>query len=781
MTARERQRIAIGGVVQGVGFRPFVYRLATELGLAGWVSNGAQGVTIEVEGAPDALTVFLLRLEAERPPLAAIHSLEMTTLDPAGYAGFAIRASDAGGPKTALVLPDIATCADCLAEVLDPRDRRHGYPFANCTNCGPRYTIIEALPYDRLNTTMRGFPLCPDCRAEYEDPADRRFHAQPIACPRCGPWLELWASDGRVLAARDEVLARAAVAIRAGQIVAVKGLGGFHLLVDAGDAAAVQRLRRVKMREEKPFALMAASLAEVERDVLLDPLEARLLRAPEAPIVLLRRRPGATRIAPGVAPGMTTLGIMLPATPLHHLLLARVGRPVVATSGNRADEPIQTDERAALTALTGLADLFLVHNRPIARHVDDSVARVVLDREMLLRRARGYAPLPVTVATALPPALAVGAHQKNTVAVALGRRVFLSQHLGDLEMAAAVAAFRTTIASLTNLFEARPAIVACDLHPDYASTRYAEATGLPVVRVQHHLAHVLACLAENEVAGPVLGVAWDGAGVGVDGAIWGGEFLRVDNAGWARVAHLRAFRLPGGEVAVREPRRAALGLLHALAGAVALDWTDLPPLATFTPRERTVLATMLARGASAPLTTSAGRLFDAVAALVGLRQRARFEGQAAMLLEQAAVESGAAPAYPVALAVDGPGPLVVDWGPLVLAVVADVRAGMPASRIAARFHATLAEAIGLVAERVGLARVALTGGCFQNALLLELAVARLRRAGFRPYWHQRVPPNDGGIALGQAVAIGRAWSPDGTSTATEPAPAVGGAPQAQGG
>lgn len=744
----QRIRLVIRGAVQGVGFRPFVYRLATELDLRGWVLNSAQGVFIEVEGEPTLLQQFVKRLYHELPPRAFIQSMEQSVLDPVGYTTFEIRHSEETGEKSAFILPDIATCADCLREIFDPANRRYRYPFTNCTNCGPRYSIIESLPYDRPNTTMKAFTMCAKCREEYENPLDRRFHAQPNACPECGPHLELWDERGCALAQHDEALRRAADAIREGRILAVKGLGGFHLIVDARNEQAVRRLRERKRREEKPFALMYPSLQMVQAHCRVDETEERVLTSPESPIVLLRRKEEAD-VAPSVAPGNPYLGVMLPYTPLHHLLLAELGFPVVATSGNLSDEPICTDEHEALQRLAGIADLFLVHNRPIARHVDDSVVRVLMGREMVLRRARGYAPLPVLVKEPLPPLLAVGAHLKNTVALSVGRQVFISQHIGDLETPQALEAFRRVIADVRALWEHQPQAVACDLHPDYLSTQSAHRMGLPVAGVQHHYAHVLACMAENEVAPPVLGVSWDGTGYGTDGTVWGGELLLVTETGFERVAHLRPFRLPGGDRAVKEPRRSALGVLYEMLGEQAFDLLgDL-----FTPRERHLLAQMLRQGVNAPITTSAGRLFDAVASLVTGRQVVNFEGQAAMELEFLAHSAQGDDSYPFILS-EGT-PRVLDWSPMVEAILQDVQQGVEPSRIALRFHNTLVEMMVAVAKAVGVERIALSGGCFQNAYLTERAVHRLSAEGFRVYWHQRVPPNDGGIALGQVVGAGR--------------------------
>jgi hydrogenase maturation protein HypF len=755
-----RLRVIIRGAVQGVGFRPFVYRLATELALPGWVSNSSRGVLIEVEGAPDHLTAFLLRLERERPPRSAIYSLESSFLPPQGFSDFTIRESDGTGRRTAIVLPDIATCADCLRDIFDPANRRHRYPFTNCTNCGPRFTIITALPYDRAGTTMRAFRMCRACEREYHDPADRRFHAQPNACPACGPQLALWDEHGRTLAVRHEALLRAAERIRAGQIVALKGIGGFHLLVDARSEEAVHRLRARKHREEKPLALMYPSLAQITADSQVSPLEQRLLRAPEAPIVLVRRRASrvrrsdadaGTEVAPAVAPGNPYLGVMLPYSPLHHLLLRELPFPLVATSGNLSDEPICTDEHEALERLQGVADAFLVHDRPIARHADDSVARVLLGREQVLRRARGYAPLPIHVGSDLPSLLGVGGHLKGAVAVSVGDEVFVSQHLGDLESAEASRAFQRAVDDLERLYALRPAAVACDAHPDYFSTRYARSRGLPVIPVQHHHAHLRACMAENGLRGPALGVSWDGTGYGLDGTVWGGEFLHVTSVGFRRAAHLRPFRLPGAEQAIREPRRAAVGMLYEVLGDQVFSMEHLPPVAAFTRSEREVLRQMLARGVNCPRTSSAGRLFDAVAALLGLHLGKQFEGQAAMELEWTADAADTATVYPFGIR-ESEGALLVDWEPILRAILAGLESRVAPAQAAATFHNTLAEMIVAVAARIGEQQVLLSGGCFQNRVLTEATVSRLTAAGFSPYWHQRIPPNDGGIALGQIIA-----------------------------
>jgi len=752
----QRLRLEVRGAVQGVGFRPFVFRLAGELALPGWVLNDARGVFIEVDGPRRTLERFHERIVSERPPHALVQSVEAAWLPPAGFTAFEIRHSSEAGVKTALVLPDLATCPDCLAEVLDPAERRHGYAFTNCTNCGPRFTILYELPYDRPNTTMRGFVLCVECRREYEDPRDRRFHAQPIGCPVCGPVIALWDASGAGLARGDAALAGAAQALSDGRILALKGLGGFHLMCDARDGAAVARLRERKLRLGKPLALMVRDLGQARELCEVSDLAAEHLASVEAPILLLPRRADAP-VAAEVAPGNPYLGVMLPSTPLHHLLLNACGFPVVATSGNLSDEPICTNEYRALQRLGSIADVFLVHDRAIERHVDDSVAWIATGRMRLLRRARGFAPLPVTVKRELPVILAVGAHLKNTVALSVGRQVFLSQHIGDLETEEAMSAFERVIVDFQRLYDVQPVAIAHDLHPDYLSTRWAlaRAGGPRLIGVQHHHAHFVSCLAENGVEGRALGVTWDGTGYGTDGTVWGGEFLLGDATGFERVAHLRPFLLPGGDAAVREPRRAALGLLWEAQGEAALAGPGPGAAGLFADAELKVLGRMLNRGLNCPVTTSMGRLFDAVAAIVGLHPSVTFEGEAAMALEWLAdpAERGA---YPVdSLSGAAPAgarpPIVLDWEPLLEAVLEDVQRGVPRERISARFHNGLVRAAVAVAGAVGEERVALSGGCFQNRLLTERLAVALEQAGHIVLQHALVPPNDGGVSLGQIV------------------------------
>ena len=758
-TISERRRLLVEGAVQGVGFRPFIYRLASEVGVKGWVRNSAQGVLIEAEAPRARLDTFQAQIEAQRPPHSIIQHITVESIPATGESVFQICESSTLGDRSTIILPDLATCPDCLREIFNHENRRYRYPFTNCTHCGPRYSIIEHLPYDRPNTTMHTFVMCKKCRAEYENPLDRRFHAQPNACPDCGPQLSLWDSAGRELATHDDALRMAAEAIRNGAIVALKGLGGFQLLADACNPEAVRCLRERKERPDKPFAVMFPTLAQAKATCKISEDEALLLISPKAPIILLPR--GAWDwLCDEVAPGNPNLGVMLPYTPLHHLLMAELRFPVVATSGNLSGEPICTDEREALARLRGIADVFLVHNRPIARPVDDSVTRIVAGSETLLRRARGYAPLPIEVAAPLPVTVAVGGHLKNTVAVSVGRQVFVSQHIGDLDAPQSVSAFQRALEDLQGLYEKLPDVIACDLHPDYRSTRMAEElaqqSGRPLVRVQHHYAHALACMAEHHLEAPALGVVWDGTGYGTDGTIWGGEFLRIGAESFERCAHLRTFRLPGGEQAIREPRRSALGLLFELYGE---NIPALPQL-SFSPSELELLKGALARDINAPLTSSMGRLFDGVSALLGLRQRTSFEGQAAMELEFICHAANTDRCYPINVAHvtigERPGGSIIDWSSMVEGILTDLAAGLNTAEIAAAFHNTLFDMIVKIAAQEQIEQVVLSGGCFQNRRLLEGSIRRLREAGLRPFWSQEIPTNDGGIALGQIMAAHRA-------------------------
>lgn len=598
--------------------------------------------------------------------------------------------------------------------------------------------------------------MCDKCRAEYENPADRRFHAQPIACPECGPHIELWDITGKTIDKYESALERTIEAIKAGQIVAIKGLGGFHLVVDAANPDAVKKLRQHKNREEKPLALMYQSWKEAAIDCELSSIEKRLLLSPESPIVLLKKRMPLSNqsVCESVAPDNPYLGVMLPYTPLHHLLLRGLDNPVVATSGNLSDEPICIDEQEAIGRLKGIAELFLIHNRPIRRHVDDSIVRIIAGREMMMRRARGYAPLPVNVNKELPKTLAVGAHLKNNVAIGFDKRVIISQHIGDLETIQAYGAFENVIKSLSDLYDFRPDKIACDIHPDYLSSQYAHKSGLPMAKVQHHYAHILGCLAENEIEPPVLGVSWDGTGLGTDNTIWGGEFLAINDIGFDRIAHLRTFRLPGGDKAIKEPRRTALGILYEMYGDKAFGMFDIDSIKAFDKSELTLLTRMLQSGFNCPMTSSAGRLFDAVSSIVGLRQQTNYEGQAAMELEFAIGDINNDESYDIEVA-DNLNPMIIDWKLLVGQIIEDIKQNMKIGLIAAKFHNAMVEIIIAITKIAGLEKVVLSGGCFQNKYLIEKSISRLNQEGYRPYWNQRIPPNDGGIALGQVIEAAR--------------------------
>jgi len=775
-------KLHINGVVQGIGFRPFVYRLARELKLTGWVSNNAQGVAIAVEGTQQQLSIFLERLQIEKPARSQIYQIISEWCEPANYQSFEIDESiDNSSIKTAVILPDLATCDDCLRDIFDPKNRRYNYPFTNCTNCGTRYSIIKAVPYDRHNTTMQKFSMCADCQAEYDHPLDRRFHAQPNACPRCGPHLEFCDREGNLFSIGNQALLDTAQAIRRGKILAIKGLGGFHLVVDANNQEAIAKLRERKHRPHKPFALMYPNLGSIRQDCHVSELEAQLLKSTEAPIVLLRK------LNKGLQPLISDndyIGVMLPYTPFHHLLMVELQAPIVATSGNLADEPICIDNQEAIASLGNIADLFLVHNRDIVQPVDDSVVRVIGDRPVILRRSRGYAPTPITKDSPqspftrgkkkiLPPLqgglggikpllvadrriLALGGHLKNAIALSINNSIILSQHIGDLETTKAFEHFQRIIQRLSQIYEFQPEAIACDAHPDYLSSQYAkqlaESLQVPLITVQHHYAHVLAGMADNQISAPVLGIAWDGTGYGTDGTIWGGEFLKITNIGFERVAHLRKFPLIGGDKAAKEPRRIALGMLWEIFGDRLWD-LDLAPLRSFTISELTIFKTLLTKQSSMIPTSSMGRLFDAVASLLGICQVASFEGQAAINLEQICEDINTNDFYAM-VKNDGE----IDWKSLIQSILEDIQNQMAIATIATKFHNSLVEMIVTSAKPIGIEKIMLTGGCFQNRYLTERAIQRLTQSGFQVYCHRNIPPNDGGIAAGQIMAALRELS-----------------------
>jgi hydrogenase maturation protein HypF len=765
---QERREISVRGIVQGVGFRPFIYALAQRRGLIGLVRNDAEGVHIEAEGPPEELELFLQDIREKAPPLAVVEDMAWRPLAVRKEQGFRIEESREGVRRRALISPDVATCSECQAELLDPADRRYRYPFTNCTNCGPRFTITRSVPYDRAMTTMAHFEMCPECQREYDDPADRRFHAQPNACPVCGPRMKLLDRFGHELHGKpaDPIL-RTARMLRGGAVVAIKGLGGYHLACDPFDARAVRTLRGRKVRQDKPFALMARDLEKVRELCRVGPEEEKLLTSPARPIVLLERM---TRcgVAEEVAPRQNSLGVMLAYTPLHHLLLHDAGIPLVMTSGNNSDEPIAYRDEEAFEQLGEIADYFLIHDRPIHMRCDDSVLRVVRGQMYQIRRSRGYAPAPLGVAESFGRhILACGGELKNTFCVAKERHVFLSHHIGDLENYETLRSFREGVEHYCRLFDVQPEMVAYDLHPEYLSTKYArelEESGLPVVGVQHHHAHIAGCLADNERPSEerVIGVALDGTGYGTDGAVWGGEFLEGSiREGFVRRAHLEYVPMPGGAAAIRQPWRMALAQLVTLYGEEEASTLPLAVVRRSGEQNVQLIARLIERKLNTPPTSSAGRLFDAVAALAGVpgTQRATYEGQAAVELELAA-EGPASRGYPFRLRPEGEG-WVVETRGVIGGVVEDLLAGREIEEISSKFHRTVAEVVVAGCEEIreagGMSAVALSGGTFQNLLLMEQVVELLTGKGFTVYRHRRVPANDGGLSLGQAVLADRAF------------------------
>jgi len=774
--------ISVRGIVQGVGFRPFVYGLAVRHDLKGFVYNTSEDVKIEVEGSANAIKLFEQELKAKAPPLAYIEKVTIKYQPVRGYGKFEIRSSQAQTGKYQLISPDVATCHPCLGELLNPADRRYRYPFTNCTNCGPRFTIIEDMPYDRAKTTMRYFKMCPECQAEYDNPLDRRFHAQPNACPKCGPHVELVDGGGKLVTKKDPIRAASRL-LREGKIMAVKGLGGFLLACDATNEDAVKLLRQRKGRPSKPLAVMVATLDEAKRHCYVSPEEEKLLTSPQSPIVLMRWREDSS-VCREVAPNLRFLGVMLPYTPLHHILLRDTGCPLVMTSGNLSEEPIARDNDEALRRLSGITDYFLVHNRDIYSRYDDSVAMVERDTRQLLRRARSYAPYPIRLPFEARQVLACGAEDKNTFCLTRDNCAFVSQHIGDMENMETLEHFQKTISLYKGLFHIDPETVAYDLHPDYLSTKYAQElgrSGAKLVPVQHHHAHIASCLADNGVEGPVIGVALDGTGMGTDGNIWGGEFLVADYRGFRRAGHLEYLPLPGGAAAIKRPYRIAIGYILTLLGEDALNTVIASPdkigtkqsqgtsLVEVSGAEIEIIKRQIERKINSPLNSSMGRLFDAISALSGIRGEIDYEGQAAIELEMAAYPvvartpsakaldeglSDVGETYPYRIVEDG-GTRIVLLKDLLSAVLEDLHQDISTAKISVRFHNTIArmmnEMCRFIATETDITRVALSGGVFQNRLLLRKTVRLLEDSGFQVLTHKQVPCNDGGVSLGQAV------------------------------
>jgi len=749
---QKRVRFLFSGIVQGFGFRPFIYRQAVQNRLGGFVQNRPDGVLVEVEGAASAIDSFLHGVQDNLPPLASLTGISALDIEKMCEEVFRIIPSDLSGDGDVHIAPDAAVCPECLAEFSNPYDRRYRYPFINCTNCGPRLTIIKAIPYDRVNTSMACFPLCPQCQSEYENPADRRFHAEPDACPVCGPQLKIIDGEGIPLNTSDPIAAAVGL-LKEGKVLAVKGLGGFHLSVDAGNNEAVARLRSRKYREEKPLAIMVYDVAGAHRLAQINDDEEKLLTSPQRPIVLLKKR-SSNIISEKVAPQVPHLGIMLPYTPLHYLLLEKDFAALVMTSANQVDEPICIRNREAVERLKGIADYYLVHNRDILVRCDDSIVMVAGERQRILRRSRGFVPRPVELAESFPDVLALGPQLKATQCILKGKFAFLSPHLGDLETPQARDFFSESLSLMQRITETNPSVVACDYHPAYYSTKVAaELESVEVIRVQHHHAHVVSCMAENQISGEVIGLAMDGTGFGLDGNAWGGEFLVADETQFQRWGYLQYFVLPGGEKAIREPWRIAASLLK---NAYGQSWLSVAEKMGVISDQKSgeLIDKIMENKINSPLTSGLGRLFDGVAAMMGLRRQVSFEGQAAMELEGQISETSAA-SFPFAIKQDDEGCFILDVSETIRSIVEEIISGTDKSEISSSFHWTLARAFAAMANKIkgetGIERVALSGGCFQNRILLEKSVFELENAGFSVYCHKQVPANDGGVALGQAV------------------------------
>ncbi|MFY0609553.1 MAG: carbamoyltransferase HypF [Candidatus Atelocyanobacterium thalassa] len=757
MSQKKRLNIIIKGIVQGVGFRPFIYKLSIKLDLKGIVINSGSGVIVEVEGNKYNLQSFLLKIHEEKPVISKIDIIKVITLKPVGYPTFEIKNS-INDKKNVTVPPDLATCQDCLEEISDPNNRRYLYPFTNCTNCGSRYSIILGLPYDRSQTSINKFTMCKFCKEEYKDSLGKRFHSQVNFCPYCGPELKLLNNKGQILSYSLEALRQCINELKAGKIIAIKGLGGFQFITNARNINSVNKLRKYKNRPAKPFALMYSSLEAIRTDCQISLLEKELLISPQAPIVLLKRKTNNS-LNCNIAPNNPYLGVMLSSTSLHYLLLKELNFPLIVTSGNINSEPICIEEGEAIQSLGPIADSFLVHDLPIIRPIDDSVVRIIQGRKSFIRCARGYAPISLMMNKQLysnykkfiniPNVLAVGSHTKNTVAILKNNQIFVSQHIGELSTLKTFESFKNTINSLKALYQFKPQIIVCDKHPDYVSSHFAKAQKLPLGKVQHHYAHVLSCMLDNQLKPPVLGIAWDGTGYGNDSTIWGGEFILVLNNYYERIAHFHPFKLPGGDKAIKDSKRSALGMLYEISNFK--DNLELSFLKEFSKQELSLLQQMLSLNINTFLTTSVGRLFDGVAAILGICYENTFEGQSSMMLEHATISSETEDSYTYTIR-ETKYPYIVDWKPIIKEIIQDLLSKVPYGEISVKFHNTLAEIIVDIAKISQIKNILLTGGCFQNKYLTERVIFRLEQENLVPFFHKHIPSNDGGIALGQIIA-----------------------------
>lgn len=750
-TTLVRKRYEIQGLVQGVGFRPFVFKLAKDLKLLGWVSNTNEGVLIEAQGSVEILNKFLHSLHTLKPKISSITNIKVHSISTVKENDFSIKKSDTQSKPNTIILPDLATCSDCLKDMSTKGNRRYRYPFTNCTNCGPRFSIIQKLPYDRQNTTMQSFKMCLECEKEYNDPYDRRFHAQPNACPECGPQLLLWDANGHPLAEKDSALRLTCNLIREGSIIALKGIGGFQLLIDAANENSIDKLRLLKKRKDKPFALMYPDIAHVKKDCLLSKSEEDLLLSQQAPIVILK---AISSPSPNISPNNPNLGVMLPYTPLHHLLLKEINFPIIATSGNRSKEPICIDEYEALSDLKGIADYFLIHNRPIEHCVDDSIVRIVAERKSILRRSRGYSSLPIKIAHSLPSALAVGGQVKNTIAVNRDNTVYISQTIGELENQKSCENFKREVKGLLSLYQISPQFIISDYHPDYYSTKFASQFEKPLKYCQHHVAHIYSCIAENKITPPLMGISWDGTGYGLDDTIWGGEFFYIrKDFSFKRIAYFEPFQLPCSNKAIKEPRLCAIGMLYEVFSKDLFTMKELSPIQTFTKLEMHNLEKILSSGFQSPKCSSVGRIFDGICSILGLRHFITFEGQAAMELEFLSENVDSCSSYNFETNTDKRGAIVIDWKPLVKAILVDIQSNKRKEEIAEKFHNTLVNIIIEISKISKQRKILLSGGVFQNKILTQKSINMLKRNNFDPFWHREVPPNDEGIALGQLFSL----------------------------